>query len=290
MARPSVSTAPYGCSRDESGGVTSAMPLRLDDRTIFVVGGGSVAPGWSIGRASSLTYARLGARVCVADLDEASARETVRLIEEERGEAVALVGDASDQEDVQRMFAQARQTFGAIDALHYNVGIGKPGGVMQTSVVDMERIQSANLGGLLLTSQAVLPDMKSRGRGAIVAISSIAAHRYLGYPHLGYGVTKAALEQFVRLTAHEYAPFGIRANTVVPGLIDTPRIASTVARMYSATDLDEAMAARARQVPNGRMGTAWDVAYACAFLVSDAAAYISGTELLVDAGITGKFV
>jgi NAD(P)-dependent dehydrogenase (short-subunit alcohol dehydrogenase family) len=107
---------------------------------------------------------------------------------------------------------------------------------------------------------------------------------------LAYGVTKAAVEQFVRLVAQEHASYGIRANTVVPGLIDTPRIAKTVAAQYNADDLDEARQARARQVPNGRMGTAWDVAHACAFLVSDAASYITGTELLVDGGITGKYV
>lgn len=267
-----------------------ALPLRLDDRTVFVVGGGSAGPGWSIGRAASVTYARLGAKVCVADRDEVSARETVQLIEREGGKAMALVGDAAEQSDVESMFGQARRVCGPIDVLHYNVGIGKVGGPLETSTDDLQRIHAANVGGLLMATRAVLPDMKERRRGAIVAISSIAAHRYLGFPHLAYGVTKAAVEQFIRLVALEHASFGIRANTVVPGLIDTPRIAKTVAAQYSADDLDEARQARARQVPNGRMGTAWDVAHACAFLVSDAASYITGTELLVDGGITGKYV
>ena len=267
-----------------------AIPFRLDGRTVFVAGGGSAGPGWSIGRAASVTYARQGARVCVADMDEASAQETVRLIEKEGGQAVALVGNAADAADVDRLFSEARHSFGAIDVLHYNVGIGKVGGPMETSADDLARIHAANVGGLLLSTQAVLPDMKERKRGAIVAISSIAAHRYLGYPHLAYGVTKAAVEQFMRLVALEHASCGIRANTVVPGLIDTPRIAKTVAAQYNPDDLDEARQARARQVPNGRMGTAWDVAHACAFLVSDAASYITGTELLVGGGITGKYV
>ena len=90
--------------------------------------------------------------------------------------------------------------------------------------------------------------------------------------------------------AQQYAGSSIRANTVVPGLIDTPRIATTVAKMFSENNLEEAKAARARQVPMGRMGTAWEVAHACAFLASDAAAYIPGTELVVDGGITGKLV
>ncbi|MGO4326899.1 SDR family NAD(P)-dependent oxidoreductase [Cupriavidus sp. 2TAF22] len=266
------------------------MPLRLDGRHVFVAGGGSAGPGWSIGRAASVLYARLGASVSVADCDEASARETLRLIEQEGGRAVALFGDVTLEQEVGRLFAEARDAFGPVDVLHYNVGIGKVGGAMETSAADMARIHGANVGGLLLCAQAVLPGMKEQRRGAIVAISSIAGHRYLGYPHLAYGVTKAATEQYIRLVAHEYAADGIRANTVVPGLIDTPRIASTVAKMYDAEDFDRARQERARQVPVGRMGTAWDVAHACAFLVSDAAAYITGTELMVDGGITGKFI
>lgn len=266
------------------------LPLRLDERTAFVAGGGSAGPGWSIGRASSLTYARQGARVCVADLDEASALDTVELIRREGGQAIALCGDVSEPADVERMFAQARQAYGPIDVLHYNVGIGKVGGPAETSTADLSRIHATNVGGLLLTTQQVLPAMKERRHGAIVAISSIAAHRYLGYPHLAYGVTKAAVEQFIRLIALEHAQYGIRANTVVPGLIDTPRIATTVASQFSKDNLDDAKQARARQVPTGRMGTAWEVAHACGFLVSDAASYITGTELHVDGGIKGKFV
>jgi len=159
---------------------------------------------------------------------------------------------------------------------------------METSAEDLDRIHAVNVRSLLLTVQQVLPDMLARGRGSIIAISSVAGMRYAGYPHLAYSVTKAAVVQFTRMVAQQYAAQGIRANTVVPGLIDTPRIAATVARMFS-DDLDEARAARARQVPMGRMGTAWDVAHACAFLASDAAAYVTGTELVVDGGLTGKF-
>jgi NAD(P)-dependent dehydrogenase (short-subunit alcohol dehydrogenase family) len=266
------------------------LPTDLTGRTVFVAGGGSAGPGWSIGRASCVTYARLGARVCVADRDAASAEETTALIRAEGGSAVTLVGDVCVEEDVVRLFAEARAAFGPIDALHHNVGIGKVGGPMETSLADLERIHTANVGSLLLTTRQVLPEMAERGRGAIVAISSIAGMRYLGYPHLAYGVTKAAVEQFIKLLAQQYAGTGIRANTVVPGLIDTPRIAHTVAKMFDKNDLAAALAARAKQVPVGRMGSAWDVAHACAFLVSDAAGYITGTELLVDGGITGKFV
>ncbi|QET00589.1 MULTISPECIES: SDR family NAD(P)-dependent oxidoreductase [Cupriavidus] len=263
--------------------------LGLSDRTVFVAGGGSAGPGWSIGRAACVTYARLGARVCVADRDRASAEETAAIIRDEGGTSDTFVGDIADEADVVRMFAEAKSRFGVIDVLHHNVGIGKTGGPLDTKLEDFDLAQSVNVRSLLLASRQVLPDMVEQGRGAIIAISSVAGMRYLGYPHLSYCVTKAAVIQFTRMLAQQYAANGIRANTVVPGLIDTPRIANTVAKMFSETSLDEARAARARQVPLGRMGTAWDVANACAFLASDAAAYVTGTELVVDGGLTGKF-
>jgi len=266
------------------------LPTDLTGRVIFVSGGGSAGPGWSIGRASCVTYARLGAKVCVVDRDQASAEETTRLIVEEGGNAKTFVGDVSEQDQVKRLFNEARQQLGPIDVLHHNVGIGKVGGPMETSAEDFERIHKVNVASLLLATHEVLPEMVSRGKGNIIAISSVAGMRYLGYPHLAYSVTKAANTQFIRMIAQQYADKGIRANTVVPGLIDTPRIANTVAKMFSENGLDEARAARDSQVPMGRSGTAWEVAHACAFLVSDAASYITGTELVVDGGITGKYV
>lgn len=267
-----------------------ALPLDLTGRVVFVAGAGSAGPGWSIGRASSVTYARLGAQVCVVDRDAASAEETTALILAEGGIARTFIGDVSIDADVVRLFAEARACFGDVDVLHHNVGIGKVGGPLETSAADFDRIHAVNVRSLLLATQQVLPSMVKRRGGSILAISSVAAMRYVGYPHLAYSVTKAAVAHFVRMLAQQYAASGIRANTVVPGLIDTPRIATTVAKMFSETNLEDAKAARARQVPMGRMGTAWDVAHACAFLASDAAAYVTGTELVVDGGITGKFV
>jgi len=268
----------------------NALPLSLAGRTVFVAGGGSAGPGWSIGRAASVTYARLGARVCVVDRDGASARETTALIRAEGGMAETFVGDVAIEADVTRLFAEAREHFGPIDALHHNVGIGKTGGPLDTDVRDFDAAHNVNVRSLLLASQQVLPSMVERGQGVIITISSVAGLRYLGYPHLSYCVTKAAVIQFTRMIAQQYAGKGIRANCVVPGLIDTPRIAHTVAKQFSQDNLDDARAARARQVPLQRMGTAWDIAHACAFLASDAAAYVTGTELVVDGGLTGKYV
>jgi NAD(P)-dependent dehydrogenase (short-subunit alcohol dehydrogenase family) len=132
--------------------------------------------------------------------------------------------------------------------------------------------------------------MIQRGGGAIVTVSSVAGIRYVGYPHLAYSVTKAALIQFTRMIAQEYAAEGIRANTVIPGLIDTPRIKKNVSAAFSTHGNQAQLRdTRKHQVPMKRMGTAWEVANAIAFLASDDASYITGTELIVDGGLTGKF-
>ncbi len=264
------------------------LPTDLSGRIVVVAGGGSVAPGWSIGRAACVTYARLGAQVCVLDRDHASALETVRLIHEEGGQACAYETDMAVETDIAQCFADIHGRFGHVDVLHHNVGIGKTGGPMETSAEDLDRIHSVNVKSLMLSCQQVLPGMVQRRSGAILSIASVAGIRYVGYPHLAYSTTKAAVIQMTRMIAQQYAPYGIRANTVVPGLIDTPRVAANVAHMFSQ-NLDEAKEARARQVPLNRMGTAWEVAQACAFLASDAASYITGTELLVDGGLTGKY-
>ena len=268
---------------------STAASQRLDGRVVFVAGGGSAGPGWSIGRASCVLYARLGARVCVADRDRESAELTVKCIAAEGGEAVALFGDVATEEDVKRMFAEARAAYGPIDVLHHNVGIGKPSGPVEISLEDWDRANDVNVRSLLLCAREVLPEMQQRKHGVVVTVSSIAGTRYLGFPHIAYGVTKAAVIQFTRLIALQYAGDGIRANTIVPGLVDTPRIAHSVANMYAADDLDKARAARDRQVPLGRMGVAWEIAHAAAFLASNASSYVTGTELLVDGGITAKF-
>ena len=177
-----------------------------------------------------------------------------------------------------------RAARGGIDILYFNVGIGKAGPSIETSAADWRRIADANLTALHVAATTVLPGMRARRRGVILATSSIAGLRDVGYPHLAYGATKAALIQYLRLLAVENARHGIRANTIVPGLIDTPRIEQTVANAYVG-DLARMKALRASQCPLGRMGTAFDVAEAALFLASDRAAYVTGTELLVDGGL-----
>lgn len=263
---------------------------RLRGKVALVSGGGSSAAGWSIGKACCATLARHGATVCVLDANREAAEDALRHVHALNASGIALQADVADAAAMERAVQAVMSEFGRIDILQANAGIGKVGGPEDTPLSDWERIQKVNVDSLLIASRLVLPIMREQGSGNVVTVSSVAGLRYLGYPHLAYNVTKAALIQFTRMIAQQYAGTGIRANTVVPGLIDTPRVRHTVGRMFAADDFEAARSARDKQVPMGRMGTPWEVANAVAFLVSDEASYITGAELVVDGGLIGKYV
>ncbi|HYG45263.1 MAG TPA: SDR family NAD(P)-dependent oxidoreductase [Bordetella sp.] len=274
---------------DQMQALLPAASARLAGKVALVAGGGSSGPGWSIGKASCATLARHGAIVCVLDASLEAARDALAAVQALGGQGLALQADVADPAAMQQAVQAVMAGYGRLDILQANAGIGKVGGPEDIDMADWERIQKVNVDSLLIASRLVLPIMCRQGGGAIVTVSSVAGLRYLGYPHLAYNVTKAAVIHFARMIAQQYAGQGIRANTVVPGLIDTPRVRNTVARMFSADDFEQARAARDRQVPMGRMGTPWEVANAVAFLASDEAAYITGTELVVDGGLIGKY-
>ncbi|WP_353147559.1 SDR family NAD(P)-dependent oxidoreductase [Pollutimonas bauzanensis] len=264
--------------------------MKLANKIVFMAGAGSSAPGWSIGKATSLTLARQGATIVALDTSMAAAQEVVEEIQKIGGNALAIQADVADQASIEQAVAQTVGEFGGIDIYVANAGIGKIGGINETQTADLDRIYQVNVQSLLMASKLIIPNMIQRGGGAIVTVSSVAGIRYVGYPHLAYSVTKAALIQFTRMIAQEYAAEGIRANTVIPGLIDTPRIKKNVSAAFSSDgNQDEVRDKRNQQVPMQRMGTAWEVANAIAFLASDDASYITGTELIVDGGLTGKF-
>jgi len=262
----------------------------LTGKVVFMAGAGSSAPGWSIGKATCVTLARRGAAIVAIDSSMAAAQDACEEIKKCGGKSIAIKADVTDDDSIKKAIARALEQFGGIDVYVANAGIGKLGGLMETNTQDLERVHQVNVQSLLTATQQIIPIMIERGGGAIVGVSSVAGIRYLGYPHLAYSVTKAALIQFVRMIAQEYADKGIRANTVIPGLIDTPRIHRTVASAFSSNqNPDEVARKRNAQVPLGRMGTPWEVAQAIAFLASDEASYITGTELLVDGGLVGKY-
>jgi NAD(P)-dependent dehydrogenase (short-subunit alcohol dehydrogenase family) len=224
--------------------------------------------------------------VLAADINLDAAVETKRIIEREGGICEAVAGNVSLAEDVAAVVDACIAAFGRIDVLHNNVGIVEVGGPVETTEDSWDRVNDVNLKSMFLTCRQVLPLMERQGKGAIVNIASVSGIRWLGVPYISYAATKAAVIQFTRVIALQYARSGIRANSILPGMMNTPMVhAPGVIAAYGGS-AEEMVRRRDEQCPMGRMGDAWDVAYAALFLASDEAKYITGTELVVDGGLT----
>ena len=254
---------------------------RLNGRRLLVVGGGQrvVDPATDPvgnGRAMCLLFAREGASVAVADMNLASAKETVVLIAAEAGEAFPIEADISRPAEVSRMLDEALEGLGALDGLVLNVGIGVGAlGLAGATPEDWDRVLAVNLRGPMLCCQAALPLLEDGS--PIVFISSIAS-LVAGSRLPAYDASKAALAGLMRHVALEGATRGIRANIIAPGLVDTP-----LGRLATQGRPSRAGA----RTPFGRQATAWEIAYAALFLVSGESAYVTAQTLAVDGGITG---
>jgi NAD(P)-dependent dehydrogenase (short-subunit alcohol dehydrogenase family) len=268
------------------------MAGRLAGKVALVVGAGSVGPGWGNGKATAVVFAREGARVLCVDLNEAAARETADIIRGEGGEAQDFQADASKADHVAGMVAACLDRFGRIDVLDNNVGIAEVGGVVELSEEAWDRVFAVNLKSCFLTMKHVIPVMERQGGGSIINISSIASIRYTGVPYATYYATKAAMNHLTRTTAVQYAAKKVRVNAVLPGLMKTPMVEKSagLAQSYGGGDIEAMWRARDAQVPMGHMGDAWDVAHAALFLASDESRYVTGVGLVVDGGITLKYV
>jgi NAD(P)-dependent dehydrogenase (short-subunit alcohol dehydrogenase family) len=263
--------------------------MRLKDKAAVVVGAGQT-PGSTIGngRAIALLFAREGAEVLCVDRDLARAEETVAMIGREGGRATALQADIVKSVDPIRIAETARERFGRIDILVNNVGIGgggdAPAHILEEAAFD--RIMNVNLKGMWLTIRAALPVMRAQQAGAIVNVSSLAS--IAGGNQLAYEISKAGVNRLTTSVAQNNARHGIRCNAILPGLMDTPM---AIAGIAQATGQDEEAVRNARnaRVPlRGKMGTAWDTAYAALFLASDEAQFITGVLLPVDGGMSSR--
>ncbi|KRF19420.1 3-oxoacyl-ACP reductase [Nocardioides sp. Soil797] len=263
----------------------------LEGKIALVVGAGVIAEGMGNGKATALTFAREGATVVCADINEKSAEATAEMIREEGGQASAVALDYTDLAAVKEVVARMVAEHGRIDVLDNNVGIAAIGSVTDLDPDEWDRINKVNVTGVFNTMREVIPHMVAGGGGSIVNISSVAGIRWGGVAYAAYYSSKAALLHLSRTTAVEFASRGVRVNSVLPGLIKTPMVSNTagIADAYSSHDIEEMWRKRDRQVPMGRMGEAWDVANAALFLASDRAKYVTGLDLVVDGGLTVGF-
>jgi NAD(P)-dependent dehydrogenase (short-subunit alcohol dehydrogenase family) len=260
--------------------------MRLKDKVAIVVGAGQ-SPGEGVGngRATALTFAREGAKVLCVDHRLESAQETVDLIKQQQGIAAAFKADVTKHADLKGMVADAVKRWGRIDVLHNNVGVSISGGDAELDKITeeaLDRCTAINLKSCILACKEVIPIMRSQGSGAIINISSMAV--LTTYPYVAYKATKAAMVAFTEQLAYQNAQYGVRANVILPGLMNTPMAVDTRAREFKKTRAEiEAM--RDAKVPLRRkMGTGWDVANAALFLASEEASFITGVTLPVDGG------
>lgn len=261
-------------------------PAKRVEGKVAVVFGAGQSPGEGLGngRAAAIRYAREGARVLAANRSQKSVEETAAIIRAEGFECTPVVADVSRESDVAGAIEEAHRRWGSVDILHNNVGVSLGTGDADTLNITEEALDESyrvNLRGTIFACKHALPIMREQRRGAIVNISSAAAVGL--FPVVGYKATKAGVIAYTEQLALQNAPYGIRANCVLPGLIDTPMAVEMRVKKWNMSH-EELTAQRVAKVPLGRQGTAWDVANLSLFLASDEAAFITGVSILVDGG------
>jgi NAD(P)-dependent dehydrogenase (short-subunit alcohol dehydrogenase family) len=264
------------------------MTGRLQGKVVIVTGAGSIGQGWGNGRAAAVLFAREGARVFAVDKNAEPLTSTLELVHDGGGKAYPFVCDVTDSDSVAAMVHECQNTFGRIDVLVNNVGGSRAGGPIELSEEAWDEQLDFNLKSTYLTCKHTLPLMQQQRAGAIVNTASTSGIRWTGSPQVGYATAKAGIIQFSRVVAVQYAADGIRVNTVVPGQLHTPMVEARLAGQRAGGDVETLLKQRQARIPLGFMGDGRDTAYAALFLASDEARFITGTELVVDGGMTAR--
>jgi NAD(P)-dependent dehydrogenase (short-subunit alcohol dehydrogenase family) len=249
--------------------------MRLAGKVAIVTGAGSRGPGLGNGKAAAILFAREGARVLCVDSEAARAEETAHLIAGEGGQASTFTADVTSAEQCRLMVAAALERYGALDILHNNVGVESRKGILDTPEEEWDRVMAVDLKTMHLATQAAVPSMIERGRGSVICVSSVAAIR--GHGRTAYAAAKAGVLGFVRSTAVQLGPHGIRVNAIAPGMVWTPMVESLG---------PEARERRRRASPLGTEGTGWDVGWAAVYLASDESRWVTGQTIVVDGGLS----
>lgn len=261
---------------------------RVAGRSAIIFGGGVAGEGMGNGKATAMLLAREGARIAVVDIALERAQDSCSAIAAEGGEAIALQCDVADPVQVAAVVDRAVEAFGGLDILVNNVGVAGPGaGLFAHDETEWDKVFAVNVRGVFTTARCVVPHMLKKGYGRIVNISSTAALRITnGNPSYAYGASKAAVVQLTQSIALEFAAKGIRANCILPGMIDTPHASGAFHRRFPKEEAERIIAARTRTSPTGTQGSPWDVAQSVLFLSEESVGYVNGAALVVDGGFT----
>src|SRR3981081_1414615 len=261
---------------------------KIQDSVAIASGAGRVAPGWGNGRATAVRFAEEGAKVFAVDRDGARLSETLALIAKAGGAAEPHICDVTDGKAVAQMVQSCLHAFERVDVLVNNVGGSASGGPVEMSEEVWDAQMDFNLKSVFLACKHVLPVMEKQGGGAIVNIASTSGIRFTGNAQVGYAATKAAVIQLSRAVAVQYAPRGIRVNTVVPDQLHTPMVEARLAKQRAGGDIEALLAQRRKRIPLAIEGDGRDTANAALFLASDEARFVTGTEIIVDGGMTAR--
>lgn len=264
------------------------MSKRLQGKVAIVTGAGSVGPGWGNGRATAVRFAEEGARVLAVDRDAERLRETVERVRRSGGAIEPHLCDVTLGEAVAAMARACVDRWGRIDVLVNIVGGSAAGGPVEMSEEVWDAQVDFNLKSVFLACKYVLPVMEKQGGGAIVNIASTSGLRWTGAAQVAYAATKAGVIQLSRVVAVQYAGKGIRVNTVVPGQLHTPMVEARLAGQRAGGDIEALLEQRRKRVPLPIEGDGRDTANAALFLASDEARFITGTEVVVDGGMTAR--
>jgi NAD(P)-dependent dehydrogenase (short-subunit alcohol dehydrogenase family) len=262
------------------------MTDRLKDKVALILGAGCVGPGWGNGRAMAVRFAEEGARVFGVDRDLDRLQETIQRIQDMGGEIQTATCDVTKSTKIAEVVAQCIQTWGRIDILVNNVGGSAAGGPVELSEDDWDMQVDQNLKSVFLSCKHVLPIMEKQGSGAIINVSSTSGIRWTGSAQVAYAATKAGVIQLSRVVAIQYAKRGIRVNTIVPGQLHTPMVEVRLAGQRAGGDVEKILEQRQSRIPLPFMGDGRDTANAAVFLASDEARFITGTEIVVDGGMS----
>jgi NAD(P)-dependent dehydrogenase (short-subunit alcohol dehydrogenase family) len=250
---------------------------RLQGKVAFITGAGK-----GQGQAAAKLFAQHGARVVVADVDQAAAQSTVAEIEAAGGQALAALGDVGVEADVRRMVEQAVARFGALHVLYNNAGVlwkDRDRSVVDTEEQWWDRVMAINLKGVFFTCKYGIPHLIEAGGGAIVVVGSVSALRGFTLPQDAYTASKGALISLTKSLAVQYARQNIRANIIHPGIVETPMQAPYLADPAKRAAFEAA-------TPLGRLARPEEIAQVALFLASDEASYVTGAEIVVDGGYT----
>lgn len=264
------------------------MKARFENKVAIVTGAGCVGEGWGNGRAIAVGLAEEGARVFAVDRDIERVEQTLALAGDARERITPWACDVTRSDDIAAMVAACLDTYGTVDVLVNNVGGSAAGGPVELAEEVWDAQVDINLKSVFLTCKHILPTMLEKRSGAIVNIASTSGLRWTGSAQVAYAATKAGVIHLSRVVAVQHAAQGVRVNTVVPGQLHTPMVEVRLAKQRTGGDVDALLQQRLKRIPLGFMGDGRDTANAVLFLASDDARFVTGTELVVDGGMTAR--